>query len=120
MFESVVQQQTAFPGFGTKVKELDAAKAAVVEAVESEDETDQLMRQYGIGDTSQRVIERYENAMAAFEEQDAPVSVFKCVYLKFRRKLSCPAIFAVADFMIPFHCTYIRKKLISPLSADQT
>jgi len=75
MFESVVQQQTAFPGFGTKVKELDAAKAAVVEAVESEDETDQLMRQYGIGDTSQRVIERYENAMAAFEEQDAPEEI---------------------------------------------
>ena len=73
MFASIVEKKTALEGFGTKVIELEAAKAAVVDAVENEDETDKLMRQYGIGDNAQAVIDRYEKAMAAFDEEERPV-----------------------------------------------
>ena len=74
MFESIVAKGSAIAGFGTKVKELQAAKDAVVEAVENMDETDKLMRQYGIGSDADAVIQKYEDAMAAFEEEELPVS----------------------------------------------
>lgn len=81
-FESVIEKKSAIEGFGTKVKELEAAKQAVVDAVENEDETEKLMRQYGLGMDANAVIERYEKAMSAFDEEDAPVSCSHCRYNK--------------------------------------
>lgn len=74
-FESVIEKKSAIEGFGTKVKELEAAKQAVVDAVENEDETEKLMRQYGLGMDANAVIERYEKAMSAFDEEDAPEEI---------------------------------------------
>lgn len=51
LFASIdeMKPRNAIDGFGTKVKELQAAKQAVVDAVEAGDDVDQLMRKYGIG-----------------------------------------------------------------------
>jgi len=74
VFEGVVKKGSAIKGFGTKVKELEAAKQAVVTAsqdpLEGEDETDVLLRQYGLGRDEEDVIERYENALAAFDDEE--------------------------------------------------
>jgi GTP-binding protein len=74
VFASVVQRHTARPGFGTKVPELLAAKAAMKskEPLPGEDATDfRLRTKYGIGDKAQQVLDRYEAALSAFD-QDNP------------------------------------------------
>lgn len=78
MFEGIVEKGSAIKGFGTKVKELEAAQQALValdkgEALEGEDETDVFLRQYGVGRDSEEVIRRYEEAMSAFD--DVPTMV---------------------------------------------
>lgn len=77
VFASIDEKKpkTAIDGFGTKVKELQLAKQAVVDAVECEDDTDKLMRQYGLGVDSDVIIERYESAMAAFDEEEEPEEI---------------------------------------------
>lgn len=78
VFEKIDEKKSAFDGFGTKVKKLETAKQAVVEAYlndsEEEDETDQLMRQYGLLSGTDEVIDRYEKAVSAFDEEEMPVS----------------------------------------------
>ena len=77
VFENIVEKGSAIKGFGTKVKELEAAKQAIMdqsdEPLEGEDETDVLLRQYGLGRDEEDVIERYENALAAFDEEEKQV-----------------------------------------------
>ena len=73
MFEGIVKQGTAIQGFGTKVKELEAAQQALVELdkadpLEGEDEADVFLRQYGVGRDTEDVIQRYEEAMSAFDD----------------------------------------------------
>jgi len=73
MFDGIVEKGSAIKGFGTKVKELEAAQQALVamdkaEPLEGEDETDVFLRQYGVGRDSEDVIERYEEAMSAFDD----------------------------------------------------
>ena len=75
LFEGIVEKGSAIKGFGTKVKELEAAQQALValdkaEPLEGEDETDVFLRSYGVGRDSEDVIQRYEEAMSAFD--DAP------------------------------------------------
>ncbi|KAL7449725.1 hypothetical protein ACHAWC_001759 [Mediolabrus comicus] len=75
LFEGIVEKGSAIKGFGTKVKELEAAQQALValdkaEPLEGEDETDVFLRNYGVGRDSEDVIQRYEEAMSAFD--DAP------------------------------------------------
>lgn len=75
LFERIVEKGSAIKGFGTKVKELEAAQQALValdkaEPLEGEDETDVFLRNYGVGRDSEDVIQRYEEAMSAFD--DAP------------------------------------------------
>lgn len=78
VFENIVEKGSAIKGFGTKVKELEAAKEAIMnqsdEPLEGEDETDVLLRQYGLGRDEEDVIERYENALAAFDDEEKQVS----------------------------------------------
>lgn len=77
VFESIVKKGSAITGFGTKVKELEAAKEAIMtqseEPLDGEDETDVLLRQYGVGRDEEDVIERYEKALAAFDGEDKQV-----------------------------------------------
>mmetsp|Transcript_14497 Transcript_14497/g.29458 ORF Transcript_14497/g.29458 Transcript_14497/m.29458 type:complete len:631 (+) Transcript_14497:194-2086(+) len=73
MFEGIVEKGSAIKGFGTKVKELEAAQQALVALdkgipLEGEDETDVFLRQYGIGRDNEDVIQRYEEAMSAFDD----------------------------------------------------
>jgi small GTP-binding protein len=75
-FESIATKKSAIEGFGQKVKNLKAAKEAFSsnEPLPGEDETDvRLRKKYGIGPGAEKVIEQYEAAMAAFDEQERPV-----------------------------------------------
>jgi len=73
MFEGIVEKGSAIKGFGTKVKEMEAAQQALMaldkgEPLEGEDETDVFLRKYGIGRDSEDVVKRYEDAMTAFDD----------------------------------------------------
>lgn len=70
VFESIDKRSTALPGFGTKVKKLLEAKDIMNHKgpLPWEDETDYKMRKYGIGDASKKVIDQYDAALAAFDE----------------------------------------------------
>lgn len=72
VFDGIVEKKSAIKGFGSKVKELKAAETAILtdEPLEGEDETDILLRQYGLGRSEKDVLERYENALAAFDDDD--------------------------------------------------
>mmetsp|Transcript_3135 Transcript_3135/g.6490 ORF Transcript_3135/g.6490 Transcript_3135/m.6490 type:complete len:342 (-) Transcript_3135:1838-2863(-) len=81
MFEGIVEKGSAIKGFGTKVKELEAAQQALVALdkgipLEGEDETDVFLRQYGIGRDNEDVIQRYEEAMSAFDDVPSMVRKF--------------------------------------------
>jgi len=72
-FEGIVEKGSAIKGFGTKVKEMEAAQRALValdkgDPLEGEDETDVFLRRYGVGRGSDDVIKRYEEAMSAFDD----------------------------------------------------
>ncbi|KAL7443297.1 hypothetical protein ACHAXM_008891 [Skeletonema potamos] len=73
LFEGIVKKGSAIEGFGTKVKQLEAAQQALValdkaDALEGEDDADVFLRQYGVGRDSDEVIQRYEKAMSAFDD----------------------------------------------------
>ena len=73
MFDGIVDKGSAIKGFGTKVKEMEAAQQALValdkgEPLEGEDDTDVFLRQYGVGRDNEDVIKRYEDAMSAFDD----------------------------------------------------
>jgi len=77
-FESIAQRKSAIEGFGTKVQKLKQAKEAFHsnEPLPGEDETDvRLRKKYGIGTGAEKVIEQYEAAMAAFDEQERPEEI---------------------------------------------
>jgi GTP-binding protein len=74
MFEEIVEKGSAIKGFGTKVKEMQAAQRAMValdkgEPLEGEDESDVFLRKYGVGRGTDEVIRRYEDAMSAFDDE---------------------------------------------------
>ena len=80
LFEGIVDKGSAIQGFGTKVKEMEAAQQALMaldkgDPLEGEDETDVFLRQYGVGRDSEEVIQRYEEAMSAFDDVPSMVSV---------------------------------------------
>ena len=79
MFEGIVAKKSAIKGFGTKVKEMEAAQRALIELdkaepLEGEDETDMFLRMYGVGRDGDDVIRRYEEAMSAFDDVPTMVS----------------------------------------------
>eukprot|EP00977_Amphora_coffeiformis_P011268 scaffold2716_cov179-Amphora_coffeaeformis.AAC.2 len=77
MFAQMVKEKTAIDGFGTKVKKLQEAKSNLKHKgpLPWEDETDFKMRKWGIGDPAQRVLDDYESAMDAFDEEDRPEEI---------------------------------------------
>ena len=80
MFEGIVEKGSAIKGFGTKVKELEAAQDALValdkgNPLEGEDETDVFLRKYGVGKDSEDVIKQYEEAISAFDDVASMVSI---------------------------------------------
>jgi small GTP-binding protein len=79
VFEGIVEKGSAIRGFGTKVKEMEAAQRALIELdkaepLEGEDETDMFLRMYGVGRTGDDVVRRYEEAMSAFDDVPTMVS----------------------------------------------
>lgn len=92
MFEGIIKKGSAIKGFGTKVKEMEAAQQALItldkaEPLEGEDETDVFLRLYGVGRDGDDVIKRYEEAMSAFDDVPTMVSVneeYLCI--KFERR----------------------------------
>jgi GTP-binding protein len=73
VFEGIVEKGSAIQGFGTKVKEMEAAQQALValdkaKPLEGEDDADVFLRKYGVGRDSEDVIKRYEEAMSAFDD----------------------------------------------------
>lgn len=83
VFESIAERKTAIEGFGTKAKQLQAAKEAFDsdEPLPGEDETDAMLRKkYGIGTGAEKVVEQYEAAMAAFDDEERPVRC-NCYFL---------------------------------------
>ena len=96
MFEEIVEKKSAIAGFGTKVKELKAAREAMValdkgELLEGEDEDDLFLRQYGIGRSSEDVLRRYEEAMSAFDDVPTMVSSSSAslIYCTFHEAVFC-------------------------------
>ena len=77
MFESIAERKTALDGFGTKVKNLEEARRIMKHKgpLPWEDENDYKMRKWGIGDASQKVIDDYEDALRAFDEEDRPEEI---------------------------------------------
>ena len=79
MFEGIIEKGSAIKGFGTKVKEMEAAQQALIaldkaEPLDGEDETDVFLRLYGVGRDGDDVIKRYEEAMSAFDDVPTMVS----------------------------------------------
>ena len=76
LMDSIVEKKSAIEGFGTKVRELKAARAALVSGLmEGEDETDAFLRKYGLGADEDKVIARYEKALAAFDDVAEPEEI---------------------------------------------
>ena len=77
LFQSIRKKQTAIAGFGTKAEKLMEAKENIKHKgpLPWEDETDYKMRKYGIGDPAQRVLDDYDAAMAAFDEEERPEEI---------------------------------------------
>jgi GTPase len=76
-FDSIVAKKSAIDGFGTKVKKLQEAKSRMKHKgpLPDEDEADYKMRRYGIGNAAQKVIDEYEDALAAFDELARPEEI---------------------------------------------
>jgi GTP-binding protein len=78
VFDSIATRKSAIEGFGTKVKELQAAKQAFGsdEPLPGEDENDAYLRKrYGVGSGAEKVIPQYEAAMAAFDQEEKPEEI---------------------------------------------
>lgn len=86
MFDDIVDKGSAIKGFGTKVKELEAAQQALValdkaKPLDGEDDTDVFLRKYGVGRDGEEVIRRYEEAMSAFDDVPTQVSLYLVLWL---------------------------------------
>lgn len=74
MFESIQQKKTAIQGFGTKAKRLAEVKKKMKtnpkKRLPGETEDEALLRKYGLGPTEESVIAEYEEALAAFDDEE--------------------------------------------------
>jgi small GTP-binding protein len=72
MFTGIAEKGSAIQGFGTKVLALQVAKGQLKSQVPlvGEDEADVFLRQFGLEPDKGKVIQRYEEALAAFDEDD--------------------------------------------------
>jgi len=74
MYAGIVQKGSAVPGFGTKAKVLAKAKVALKDnlKVDGETDDDRLLKKYGVGNSLEMAVTRYEDALSAFDEVDTP------------------------------------------------
>eukprot|EP00557_Chaetoceros_sp_GSL56_P003817 CAMPEP_0176498520 /NCGR_PEP_ID=MMETSP0200_2-20121128/12369_1 /TAXON_ID=947934 /ORGANISM="Chaetoceros sp., Strain GSL56" /LENGTH=570 /DNA_ID=CAMNT_0017896741 /DNA_START=301 /DNA_END=2013 /DNA_ORIENTATION=- len=74
MFDSIQQKKTAIEGFGTKAKRLADVKKKMKlnpkKRLPGETEDEALLRKYGLGPTEESVIAEYEEALAAFDDEE--------------------------------------------------
>lgn len=72
MFASIAERKTAIDGFGTKVAQLKEAKRIMKHKgpLPGESKEDYKLRKYGITDANKEIIDRYEKALAAFDEEE--------------------------------------------------
>jgi GTP-binding protein len=77
MFDAIATRKTAIAGFGTKVKNLKEAKAVMNHKgpLPGEDETEYKMRRYGVGNPAKIVEDKYEAALAAFDDEERPEEI---------------------------------------------
>ncbi|KAG7342852.1 ribosome-associated GTPase EngA [Nitzschia inconspicua] len=78
MFDEIVERKTAgVTNFGTKVQRLKEAKLKLnsKKQLPGEDDLDYKLRKYGIGDVAEKVLQEYEDAMAAFDSQERPEEI---------------------------------------------
>ncbi|KAG7371939.1 ribosome-associated GTPase EngA [Nitzschia inconspicua] len=78
MFDEIVERKTAgVANFGTKVQRLKEAKLKLnsKKQLPGEDDLDYKLRKYGIGDVAEKVLQEYEDAMAAFDSQERPEEI---------------------------------------------
>lgn len=78
LFDSINKKGSAIEGFGTKVKVMKEAKKNMKSKalLPGEDETDAYLRsKYGIGDAALRAVQKYEDAMSAFDAQVKPEEI---------------------------------------------
>ncbi len=72
MFESIAEKGTAIEGFGTKAKQLEEVKLMVKnkkkKRMKGESDDEYFLRQYNLGPTEESVEEKYEKAIAAFDD----------------------------------------------------
>jgi GTP-binding protein len=76
MFESIDKKGSAIQGFGTKAKKLAEVKLRLKSRskknLPGETDDEAFMRKYGVGKTAASVVQEYEDALAAFDEEEAP------------------------------------------------
>lgn len=74
MFESIGEKGSAIEGFGTKAKQLEEAKVMLKnknkKRMKGESEDEYFERRYGLGPTEESIEEKYEEALAAFDDVD--------------------------------------------------
>ncbi len=74
MFESIDEKGSAIKGFGTKAKKLAEVKKKMKinpkKKIPGESDEDEMLRKYGLGPTEESVIAEYEEAMAAFDDEE--------------------------------------------------
>eukprot|EP00548_Thalassiothrix_antarctica_P015013 CAMPEP_0194176114 /NCGR_PEP_ID=MMETSP0154-20130528/10091_1 /TAXON_ID=1049557 /ORGANISM="Thalassiothrix antarctica, Strain L6-D1" /LENGTH=628 /DNA_ID=CAMNT_0038890181 /DNA_START=45 /DNA_END=1928 /DNA_ORIENTATION=- len=78
VYEGIVDKKSAITGFGSKVKELKAAKKNWLsdEPLPGEDDTDvRLRRKYGLGESAMKTLNKYQEAMDAFEDVVRPEEI---------------------------------------------
>lgn len=77
VFESIQEKGSAIQGFGTKAKILEAAKIALKnknskKRLPGETKEEAYLRRYGIGNKKEDVEKKYEEARAAFDDEEQP------------------------------------------------
>jgi len=85
MYAKIVKMGSSVPGFGTKAKVLEEAKALIktnvkvkgktgkpVVKVKGESSADAYLREYGMGDSVDMAAKKYEDALAAFDSEAQP------------------------------------------------
>ena len=79
MFESIDKKGSAIQGFGTKAKKLAEVKLRLKSRskknLPGETDDEALMRKYGVGKNEAIVEQEYEDALAAFDEEEAPEEI---------------------------------------------
>ena len=80
VFESIQEAKSAIEGFGTKAKALAQAKENLKQKnskkrLPGETKEEAYLRRYGIGNSKEDVEKKYEEALAAFDEEEEPEEI---------------------------------------------